>query len=440
MRYWICLILLFISIDPCLALGPADINCTDANTFCADSCALEDVQHAADEAMGSGLNDTIIYIPPCSPNPAIWEAGAKLALATDQSRTIRLLGSGQDTTQIIHFQIDVPNSTRLNLVELGHLGCNGNNAIGAMLDYRLRPEECYKELYWHDFSVKGYTGSYTLTLEGWFGVISNLNMVCTDRDGQNPYGVVVHGDGVYSDHTVDFGTRNAFFIEDSTFDSCSHTVSSFCDGFVVFRNNTIRNADSHTDLHGPGYNYCYYNKEEKTAGGGMELYDNYFYESQTNWVINARAGQGHIYTNNRFDDDDYRILLYWDLGSNNFGNLCGTDTGETCGRCDTLNCPEGCSQAQDKTYIWDNDGTVIEYIGGGEDDCLLENETYFLRSPSLAEDGFDYTPFTYPHPLVSGSSRTVDADTHDGSATDEPYSSGEDGLDCFISSMLNGTE
>lgn len=412
------------------AIGPGDIDCQDAATFCADSCALDDVQAAADSAMASGLADVLIHIPACTPNPYTWTAGEKLALATDANTVIRLVGAGRDATTIVHFQIDVPASTQLNLVEFGHIGCNGNEAVSAMLDYRMRPEMRDTELYWHDFSVRGYTGSYTLTFEGWLGVVSNVDMVCHDNGAsQNAYGITVQGDGVYSDHTVDFGTRNAFFIEDSTFDGCSHTVSSFCDGFVVFRNNTVRNADSHTDLHGPGYNYCYYNPSEKTAGGGMELYDNVFEQSRSSWVINARAGQGHIYTNNRFDDDSYRIVLYWDSGSTNQGNACGTDTGETCARCYTIDC-QGCCQAQEKTYIWNNDGSVMEYLSGGVDDCLIQDTTYFLRAPTVAQDGFDYTRFTYPHPLA-----TADAAASGGTGTSDTGSGS--GSSCYLSTLLD---
>lgn len=422
---------LFLFIFPLCALciEPGALNCTDQNTFCSASCDFKDVQAAADSAMASGLADTTIYIPACSPNPYTWSAGQKLLLQTDPSRAIRLIGSGKDTTVIKHFQIDVPESTNLNLVELGYLGCDGNQTVVSMLDYRLRPETLNTELYWHHFSVDGYTGGSTLTFEGWRGVVSNVEMTCHDRAaGQNAYGITVHGDGIYSDHSVDFGTRNAFFIEDSTFDSCSHTVSSFCDGFVVFRNNNVRNSDSHTDLHGPGYNYCYYNPDEKTAGGGMELYDNNFVQSQGNWVINARAGQGHIYTDNRFDSDTYKILLYWDSGSNTYGNNCGTDAGETCGRCYTIDC-EGCCQAQEKTYIWENDGSVMEYVGGSADDCLIEGTTYFLREPTLAEDGFVYTKFTYPHPLAANGA---------GPNSDNSPDSGDDrsGTGCFVYACL----
>lgn len=378
--------------------------------------------------MASGLTDTTIHIPACTPDPYTWAAGEKLALQTDSSKVIRLIGSGQNATIIVHFQIDVPDSTQLNLVEFGHIGCDGNQEIDSMLDYRLRPETLNTELYWHDFSIEGYTGSYTLTFEGWMGVVSRANMICKDNGAhQNAYGITVHGDGVYSDHSVDFGTRNAFFIEDSTFENCSHTVSSFCDGYVVFRHNVIRNADSHTDLHGPGYNYCYYNPDEKTAGGGMELYDNNFYQSRSNWVINARAGQGHIITNNHFDNENYQILLYWDSGSTNYGNNCGTGDGETCGRCYSLGC-EGCCQAQEKTYIWDNDGKVIEYSAAA-DDCLIEGSTYFLREPTLAQNGFNYTKFAYPHPLISGGTEP-DPASGPGNAGDS--NNGDSGSGCFI--------
>jgi hypothetical protein len=97
----------------------------------------------------------------------------------------------------------VPSSTKLNLVEFGQIDCNGNQAVASMLDYRLRPETLNTELYWHDFSVEGYTSSYTLTFEGWLGVVSNVDMTCKDDpDHQNPYGITVHGDGVYSDHSI----------------------------------------------------------------------------------------------------------------------------------------------------------------------------------------------------------------------------------------------
>jgi hypothetical protein len=427
------------------AIEPGEIGCSALNTFCASSCNLDDVQAAADDAMASGLADTTIYIPSCSPDPCSWPEGEKLVLNTDVNKTIRLIGSGVESTRIVHFQIDVPGSGKLNLVELGHISCDGNEATPSMIDHRIRPETLNTELFWHDFKITGYTGNYTLHFEGWHGVVSNLDMTCRDipYPTQNPYGIAVHGDGVYSDHSLDFGSRNAFFIEDSSFDSCSHSVSAFCDAFVVFRNNVVRNADSHTDLHGPGHNYCYYNPTEETAGGGMELYDNQFLESQGNWVINARAGQGHIYTNNWFDSDDYQIVVYWDNKAVENGNNCGTGPGQTCDRCYTLDC-EGCCQAQEKTYIWDNDGSVVEYVSGSAGDCLIEDTTYFLRAPTLAEDGFTFTRFSHPHPLADGSDTGDDTgvDTVDDTGDDtgdvdggDDSDTGGSGSNCFINSL-----
>ncbi len=390
-------------------LAILDVN--QENVFPAASCALPDVQAAADAAMASAKSDVTIYVPACSTLPCSWAQGTALSLDGEPGKKFRLIGSGTQTTHILHFQIDLPVNGVLDLVEVAYITADGNGATSNMLDYRLRPETLNNELVWHDLVVQGYTGGYTLTLEGWKGVVSNIVVRCADNpSGQNPYGITVQGDGEYSDHTADFGTDNAVFIEDSVFYSCSHTVSHFCDGYSVFRKNNVIDSDSHTDLHGPGYNGCYYNGfSENTAGGGYEIYDNVFSQAQGNWTINARAGQGHIIANNSFDDENYTILLYWDSQSTNFGNNCGTDPGETCARCYTLNCDYGCCQAQEKTYIWDNDGRVIEYTPTGFDDCLVQDETYFLRPPSIDQDGFQWTPYAYPHPLASAKPASYEA-------------------------------
>ncbi len=40
--------------------------------------------------------------------------------------------------------------------------------------------------------------------------------------------------------------------------------------------------------------------------------------------------------------------------------------------------------------------------GSACSDCVREDITYFLREPTQVDDGFTYTKFTYPHPLVTG--------------------------------------
>ena len=34
------------------------------------------------------------------------------------------------------------------------------------------------------------------------------------------------------------------------------------------------------------------------------------------------------------------------------------------------------------------------------DEYIKENRDYFLRKPGKNEDGFEYVPYTYPHPLT----------------------------------------
>ena len=53
-----------------------------------------------------------------------------------------------------------------------------------------------------------------------------------------------------------------------------------------------------------------------------------------------------------------------------------------------------------QTYIWDNSYSNCNFIWNSAG--RVENVDYFLRAPTLAQDGWTYTPYTYPHPLTSG--------------------------------------
>jgi len=54
-------------------------------------------------------------------------------------------------------------------------------------------------------------------------------------------------------------------------------------------------------------------------------------------------------------------------------------------------------------YIWDNNLiNTPDIIRTNNDEFFKENYHYFLRAPNLVDDGFEYTPYPYPHPLVSG--------------------------------------
>lgn len=78
--------------------------------------------------------------------------------------------------------------------------------------------------------------------------------------------------------------------------------------------------------------------------------------------------------------------------------------------------------AIDETYIWNNVVTnayTADADGDGIQDGIVKtssevdlNVDFFMRAPNSASDGWTYTPFVYPHPLVSGSPIPTPAPTY----------------------------
>jgi hypothetical protein len=70
--------------------------------------------------------------------------------------------------------------------------------------------------------------------------------------------------------------------------------------------------------------------------------------------------------------------------------------------------------AINETYIWDEDGRYVNvWPSDADNDGIVDgfikrssnptsqlNVNFFLRQPNLAQDGWTYTPYTYPHPLT----------------------------------------
>jgi hypothetical protein len=199
------------------------------------------------------------------------------------------------------------------------------------------------------------------------------------------YGIVVSGHYATwnSDITKYLGKyivpSNALvYIEDNNFSRCRHAIASNQAAWYVARYNTISEARQKNygqiDVHG--------SSGATTAGGrGAEMYNN---------VITAPAGW-EAYTAG---------LLYRGGGGVAYSN--------------TFNFPNSLQHAiylgRDSTiaeyqvhdlYLWNNNvngpaGLLQNNVG------YIENVDYFLHEPNQASDGFSYTPYTYPHPLVSG--------------------------------------
>jgi hypothetical protein len=410
MRRLFIIIMFLIIAKPSFAINSADVNCSASNTFCAASCSLSDLQAAVDKALNSKLPDVIVYIP-SKGSPATWVEGTKLSINADSATKVHLIGSGVQTTDITNFQIDLPSNGVSNLVEVADFSAHGNgkNSSFGFMDYRLRPPALWDELYWHDLVISNYGANYTLHFEGWKGLISHLDLTCVDDPtSQNDYGIVVHGDGTYSEHKDEMGSNNpkgnVFYIEDSTISNCSHSVSLFCDAYVVFRHNTVSNADAYLDIHGPGYNYCYYSGTSD-AGGGYEVYDNDFYNYKASWHIAPRAGSAGIITGNRFHSGGtYGVALQaQETCQKSVG--CGDGPGETYKRVDSTSDGPGCLQMLENWWIWNNDcseagcADLYLYEDSACGSPLRENIDYFRNAPKAGEPVQSWTPFTYPNPL-----------------------------------------
>lgn len=384
------------------SIEPSDINCNDATTWCAASCGLADVQTAVDAALANSAFDVIVYIPAGN---CTWINGTKLDVATGTKKDIRVIGSGEGSTKIIHFRIHLPTDGASHIAELAHITMDGNGTSGAMMDMRMRASSPGRTLHWHDFTMKNYNANYNLHFEGWIGLIDHATMYGVNQAGQSHYGITFHGDGQYSDHTGDLGTANAMFVEDSYFKNYGHSISLFCDAFVVFRYNTIDNADTYIDIHGPGYNSCYSgypgvsSPNDKHAGGGYEVYNNTFTNCEGAWNISPRAGSAGIITNNTVDSGTVVVLQAQETCTNSMN--CGTGEGKTINRIYNYGDGSGCLQMLENWWVWNNIGDRELYLYERADcaGSTKQGTHYWNRAPQAGDHVSSWSPYTYPHPL-----------------------------------------
>lgn len=179
--------------------------------------------------------------------------------------------------------------------------------------------------------------------------------------------------GKYNNYTV--------FIEDCYFSKWRHCVASNDGIHYVFRRNVVEGdyAIGSVDAHG---SFADASQPYAVGTRAIEVYDNVFKNPDTTWnskpwAINLRGGAGIIFNNKL---EGYYALMHL---NNDWGNY-----DPYCPQC-LIN----------DTYIWNNNlggGLLIDYIADS-----VENVNFFLRPPSLAQDGWEYTSYPYPHPLVT---------------------------------------
>lgn len=205
------------------------------------------------------------------------------------------------------------------------------------------------------------------------GVIDHNNFYNIRR-----YGVVIYGDGDASwDRPLQFGTEDAIFVEDNLFELNNwHNIASNNGSRYVFRYNTMKDktVGAHAvDAHGFS--------SWPRGGRSYEIYNNTI-EAEKRWAgIGIRGGDGVIFDNKLIGQFQHSIVL------NNDG--AGAGQGD--------NCNYPCKDQTRSLYIWNNsiNDNPID-IDNRTPNILQQNRDYFRYAKP------DYTPYIYPHPLVSG--------------------------------------
>ena len=186
------------------------------------------------------------------------------------------------------------------------------------------------------------------------------------------------------------------YVEDCFFTGCRHNVMNFAGGIYVARHNVMHNGPAN----------CTYNvsvafhmidqhpaRTATNAGRSMEIYGNQIYQDHP---TNYPPGVPH-----------HRIM---GLSTEGGGGVVYNNTfGPNLGSCIRMGCPETDDPILidrckiNGFYIWDNTFTesgMSISVQSCSREQPVENEHYFLRPPNIAEDGFDYTHYPYPHPLT----------------------------------------
>jgi len=185
------------------------------------------------------------------------------------------------------------------------------------------------------------------------------------------------------------GSHDQVFIEDNYFTGCRHCVSSWSGGKYVFRYNYIEKhavvsdggmwmVDAHpvrtSDVVVP-------------AGRWAEVYGNIFVGNQgTPWVYGVTIDGGAAFVYNNTYDNSQGGIYYA------YGFDMSTSAGTSSSNIQKYK--------TNQVYIWNNQG---------DDTC---SDLYYNPNPNIvhigtevkfinpATDGFNYIPYTYPHPLT----------------------------------------
>jgi hypothetical protein len=270
---------------------------------------------------------------------------------------------------------------------------------------------CVKDFLVYDCFFSNFVncGVSTMNNMGWVvsayinrGVISHCTFDNPYKNDLNisgriwGYGIIVGGTGYWA------GTapvrsllgryddvNNVVYIEDNAFYRCRHAIASSQAGYYVARYNYFTDMvqcfyTSFVDVHGSGKGFEIYNNTIMDVPADIRITSmlspiETYLGRYMGRGIGIRGGSGVIFNNSIINCGTNGIGL-----TNDGGLVPDASLNET--------------RTQD-VFVW---GNIFQNVPNQitTDGSVILNTDYFLRQPHLAQDGFTYTPYPYPHPLT----------------------------------------
>ena len=385
----------------------------EADIIYAASCSQEDVQAAIDLA-----NDGDIVIVPAG--TCTWDS------AVSFYKSITVQGAGIDSTIIIDSTPGYPTWEQTPFWISGSTGKTFRITGFTFKDTRTSDPNGIIKIIGHNntFRIDHVKFDDILNRGIWikgrsYGVIDH-NIFVKETD-DNFVAIHIEDDVIMVDETEDswsrpmsYGTAEAVYIEDNTFDYDYHNFGTDCQmgGRYVFRYNIVNG----TTVGNHGYN--------SVASSCLqeEIYNNIFNPPEGVSVYRAiqfRGGTGVIFNNTITGDYTHAIhVTNYRSCSDGFypgkGPCDGTSPEDGNTPPDSVNhgwpCYDqigrGTNQESYPLYEWDNaingQDADIEVYDAGSETCyttihIQEGRDYYNDTPMPG-----YTPYTYPHPLVTG--------------------------------------
>lgn len=360
-----------------------------AATIAAPTCAQSDVQ----TAINSASNGDTVVVPGGTCN---WASGVTIP----NTLGITLNGGGNTSiTGSLQVSQNQSVTTRITGFNFSNLNC-GSSSAGCIGITGSPNSAAFR--FDHNNLTNTANSIIMMTIAGNApGVIDHNTFVAGAASE------VIHNLGMgagntngWSDSLVP-GGPNMLFVEDNTFTYNASgnpayfwgtsAIQSYYGARTVFRHNTLNMMQ--VDQHGTcGNIYARW----------WEIYNNTFNTSvpnanQSSYIV-LRGGSGVVFNNHH-------------IGGNDAGSIEVTEDCNSGSYALSYQIGRGINQGASPAYIWGNDADMA--VSNGNPTFLQVNRDYLVSasqptSMSKVESSSDnpattysYTPYTYPHPLVS---------------------------------------